>query len=47
MKGYNYDSQMLEGNYTGVDKLLAKNVNMIQTDYPELLVRYLEEKGRR
>ena len=47
MKGYNYDSQMFEGNYAGVDKLLAKNVNMIQTDYPELLVTYLEEKGRR
>lgn len=47
MKGYDYDSKMLEGNYDGVDKLLAKNVNMIQTDYPQLLVKYLEEKGRR
>ena len=47
MKGYDYDSKMLEGNYDGVDKLLAKNVNMIQTDYPQLLVKYLEEKSRR
>lgn len=47
MKGYDYDSKMLEGNYDGVDKLLVKNVNMIQTDYPQLLVKYLEEKGRR
>ncbi len=47
MKGYDYDSQMLKGNYTGIDKLLAKNVNMIQTDYPQVLASYLEAKGRR
>lgn len=24
MKGYDYDTQMLQGNYTGIDKLLVK-----------------------
>lgn len=47
MKGYDYDTQMLQGNYTGIDKLLVKNVNMIQTDYPQVLASYLESKGRR
>lgn len=47
MKGYDYDTQMLQGDYTGIDKLLVKNVNMIQTDYPQVLASYLESKGRR
>lgn len=47
MKGYNYDSQMLEGNYTGVERLVVKNVNMIQSDYPQILHNFLKDKGKR
>lgn len=47
MKGYSYDSQMKNGDYTGVDKILKKNVNMIQTDYPQLLDKYLKQQGKK
>ena len=47
MNGYTYDTQMTQGNYTGVDLILLKGISMIQTDHPQLLDAYLKQKGKR
>lgn len=47
MNGYTYDTQMAQGNYAGVDLILAKGINLIQTDHPQLLDAYLKQKGKR
>lgn len=47
MNGYTYDTQMTQGNYTGVDLILSKGISMIQTDHPQLLDAYLKQKGKR
>lgn len=45
--GFSYDSQMLEGNYTGVDLFIDKKFLLLQTDYPQILHAYLKTKGKR
>lgn len=47
MNGYTYDTQMTQGNYTGVDLILSKGINLIQTDHPQLLDTYLKQRGKR
>jgi len=47
MNGYTYDTQMTQGNYTGVDLILSKGINLIQTDHPQLLDAYLKQRGKR
>lgn len=47
MNGYTYDTQMTQGNYTGVDLILSKGIQLIQTDHPQLLDTYLRKKGKR
>ena len=46
MTGYTYDTQMTQGNYTGVDLILSKGINLIQTDHPQLLDTYLKQRGK-
>ncbi|MBD8388586.1 glycerophosphodiester phosphodiesterase family protein [Dysgonomonas sp. BGC7] len=45
--GFTYDTQMLNGNYTGIDLLLAKKFQLLQTDYPKTLHAYLKTQGKR
>ena len=47
LNGYTYDTQMTQGNYTGVDLILSKGINLIQTDHPQLLDAYLKQRGKR
>ena len=45
--GFNYDSQIISGDFSGIDKLLAKNFLLLQTDHPKILHDYLKQKGKR
>lgn len=45
--GFSYDSQMLDGNYTGINLILAKNYRLLQTDYPKTLHAYLKSQSKR
>lgn len=45
--GFYYDTQIVNGDFTGIDKLLAKNFLLLQTDHPKILHDYLSQKGKR
>ncbi len=45
--GFYYDTQIASGDFSGVDKLLAKNFLLLQTDQPKILHNYLKQKGKR
>lgn len=45
--GFSYDSQMLNGNYTGINLFLDKKFRLLQTDYPQTLHAYLKSQGKR
>lgn len=39
------DKAVEMNDFSGINLLIEKGVNMIQTDHPELLLKYLREKG--
>lgn len=45
--GFTYDSQMMSGNYTGINLFLEKKFLLLQTDYPKTLHAYLKTQGKR
>lgn len=43
----NYDAQLLNGNFTTLDKFIKSETDFIQTDYCEKVDEYLKKKGLR
>jgi glycerophosphoryl diester phosphodiesterase len=45
--GITYDLEILNNNFTGVELLINKGVNLLQSDYTPLVHTYLKSKGKR
>ena len=43
----NYDKQMLNGNYSYLQKFVNSETDFIQTDYAEMVHEYLDTDGLR